>query len=126
MKIRSRWTFTGALLVIVLAGCGGEARDSPQAIGAEAEQSALAADDLKTVELRVPSMSCPLCSRSIEGRLKEAGLRDIVIDLETKTVTSRFDPDALDVDQIVALVEGQGFAVERAEVVDQSNGGGTR
>lgn len=120
MKIRSRWTFIGALLVTALAGCGNENGDSPKATGAEADQSALAADDLRTLEMRVPSMSCPLCSRSIEGRLKEAGLRDIAIDLETKTVTARFDPAALDVDQIVALVEGQGFAVEKAEVMDRA------
>lgn len=121
MNIRSRWTFTGALFVIALAACGSGEGDSPKAIGAEADQSALAGDDLRTVELRVPSMSCPLCSRSIEGRLKEAGLRDIAIDLRTKTVTARFDPDRLDLEEIAALVEGQGFPVERAEVMDEAS-----
>ena len=119
MKIRSR-CLTGAWLVIALAACGSGEGDSPEAVGAEAEHSAVAAERLSTVELRVPSMSCPLCSRSIESRLKEAGLQDIAIDLRTKIVTARFDPDRLDVEEIAALVEGQGFPVESAEVTDQA------
>lgn len=119
MKIRSRCTFTGAWLVIALAACGSGEGDSPEALGVGADQPAVAAQSLSTVELSVPTMSCPLCSRSIEARLKEAGLRDIAIDLRSKTVTARFDPERLDVEEIAALVEGQGFPVERA-TVDQA------
>ncbi|NIR46657.1 MAG: hypothetical protein GWN99_19815 [Gemmatimonadetes bacterium] len=119
MKVWNRWTFVGVLLVVALAACDGRDGDSAEAAAAGIDTVGTSAEALRTVKLIVPSMSCPLCSRSIRGRLEEAGLQDISIDLDTKIVTARFDPDRLDLDEIIALVEGQGFPVAEAEVVDR-------
>lgn len=105
------------LLVVALAACGGAA--SGETGGGEVGQEAGAAAPsahLEKVTFTVPSMSCPLCSRPIEARLEEAGLRDVDIDLDAKLVAVRFDPERMSVDDIRSLVEGQGFPVTETKV----------
>ncbi|NIU77855.1 MAG: hypothetical protein GWN71_31180 [Gammaproteobacteria bacterium] len=64
----------------------------------------------------MPGMYCELCTRSIEARLTEAGLRDVAADLETKRVRARFDPRHITVSGIRSIVEGQGYEVTDATV----------
>jgi copper chaperone CopZ len=117
-----------ALLFASIAACGGSAADgtadSAGTSGGEVgvSESRPAAPDsgdaaaLQRVTLTVPGMSCPLCTRSIEARLAEAGLRDVVADLETKRVRARFDPRRITLSEIRSLVEGQGYEVTGASV----------
>lgn len=106
--------------VAALAACGGspgEEASGRQAGEAGADQVAPAG--YETVVMTVPSMSCPLCSRSIEARLVEEGLRDVRIDLETKIVSAAFDPARTTEDEVKALVEGQGFPVTESRTVEK-------
>ncbi|MBW3553985.1 MAG: heavy-metal-associated domain-containing protein [Gemmatimonadetes bacterium] len=109
MKLRRR-----ALILVagMLMGCGGTGSDEPRGNAAgEALADSASAARSETFVLTVPSMSCPLCARSIDVRLREAGLRDIRIDLERKLVTVVLDPSRTTVAEVKALVEGQGFPV---------------
>lgn len=109
MKLRRRAVILAAGM---LMGCGGTGSDEPRRDGAgEPAADAASAARSETVVLTVPSMSCPLCARSIEVRLREAGVRDIDIDVERKLVTVVLDPSRTTVTEVKALVEGQGFPV---------------
>ncbi len=117
-----------ALQAALVAACGGSAaegtadtaRASDSDVTAAASRSA-APDSgdtaaLQRVTLTVPGMYCELCTRSIEARLTEAGLRDVAADLETKRVRARFDPRHITVSGIRSIVEGQGYEVTDATV----------
>lgn len=129
MKLLTHLMIPATLLV---AACGGDegvphpldgAARGPGDVAAEAAEAAAAAD-LRTIVMTVPSMSCSLCVRSIRVRLEEAGLRGIDVDLATKRVQARFDPDRLTASDVEALVESQGFAVQDSRVFDVVTNGG--
>lgn len=117
-----------ALLSASIAACGESAADGTAdaawASGGDVgvSESRPAARDsgdtaaLPRVTLTVPGMYCQLCTRSIEVRLTEAGLRDVTADLETKRVRARFDPRRITLPEIRSLVEGQGYEVTGASV----------
>ena len=113
---------------LLTACAGGEANDPDPPAAADQVGAEVAADpDLRTMVMTVPSMSCPLCVRSIRVRLEEAGLENIRIDLQTKLVQARFDPGRMTAADVEALVEGQGFPVEESRVLepdDDPDGGG--
>ena len=111
------------LATFALAACGGGEAEVPDASAGADQAGAVASDvDLRTVVMTVPSMSCPLCVRSIRARLEEEGLQDIRIDLETKLVRARFDPERIAAEEVEALVEEQGFPVEERRVLERGNG----
>lgn len=119
MKVLS---YVLVLATFVLAACGGEAEGPDDSAGAD-RAAAVAPDSiLQTAVMTVPSMSCPLCVRSIRVRLEEEGLQDIRIDLETKLVRARFDPGRITAAEVEALVEGQGFPVEESRVLEPGKG----
>lgn len=117
-----------AVLAASIAACGESAADgTTDAAGASGgdvgvSASRPAAPDsgdaaaLPRVTLTVPGMYCQLCTRSIEARLTEAGLRDVVADLDAKQVRARFDPRRITLSEIRSLVEGQGYEVTGASV----------
>lgn len=116
MKLR-KWALV--LAAGMLMGCGGTGSDEPRGNAAgEPPADPVAAAHSETIVLTVPSMSCPLCARSIEARLREAELRDIAIDLEKKLVTVVLDPSRTTVADVKALVEGQGFPVTGSRRVE--------
>ncbi len=116
------------LATLLLPACGGGATDDPDPSATAARGSAAAAGDadLRTIVMTVPSMSCPLCARSIRVRLEEAEIQDIRIDLEAKLVRARFDPGRITAAAVEALVEGQGFPVEERRLLEpgELDGGG--
>lgn len=115
MRVRRRVL---ALAVAMAAACGGSGTDESTVNGGgEAIAESASAAGPEMIVLTVPDMSCPLCSRSIEARLTDAGLRDIRIDLETKQVTGTFDPSRITPTEVKALVEGQGFPVTESRRV---------
>lgn len=122
MKIHACMT----MLAAGLFACGGDdghRSDGGNTAGESAASGVPSASDLKTIVMTVPSMSCPLCVRSIRARLEEAGLKDIRIDLDTKLVRARFDPARITPSEVEALVAGQGFPVE-ARIVEEEPGDG--
>lgn len=116
--------FRMSVLVVAVAAvmaCGGTGTDETTADGAaEPVAESAPAGGAETIALTVPSMSCPLCSRSIEARLTEAGARDIRIDLDAKRVTATFDPARMTAAEVKALVEGQGFPVTESRRVEDA------
>lgn len=78
------------------------------------------AKDIKTVVVTTsPQMHCENCENKIKSNIRfEKGVKDITTDLETKTVTIKYDADKTTVDNIVA-----GFAKidYKATVVDGNN-----
>lgn len=66
--------------------------------------------------MRVPGMSCALCARPIEHHLLEMGVLDVKVDLDTKWITARFDPDRITPEAIRARVEELRFRVSEVRV----------
>lgn len=112
-------------VVMALMACGGaeaDRLDGDAPAESEVMAASASASDLKTIVMTVPGMSCPLCVRSIERRLEEAGLQGIRIDLDTKLVRARFDPARTTVSEVEALVEGQGFTVAESRILRDERG----
>ena len=61
------------------------------------------AKDIKTVVFTTnPEMHCESCEKKIKGNLRfEKGIKSIVTDLKTKTVTIEYDADKTNVPNIV-------------------------
>lgn len=61
--------------------------------------------------LSVPEIHCGHCKMSIEGAVSVLdGVADASVDVDTRTVTLRFDAPAT-LDEIIAAIEGQGYEV---------------
>ena len=63
----------------------------------------LFAKDIKTVVFTTnPEMHCQSCEKKIKGNLRfEKGIKSIITDLKTKTVTIEYDADKTNVQNIV-------------------------
>lgn len=111
---------TTAIPIVVALGLAGLAAcvDRTATEGTEADSSVAAAPagHVEKVTLTVPNMACPLCANSIEQTLRRAGLSAIEIDLETKTVVARFEPERMTPDQVKKLVTGLGYEVSDLKV----------
>ena len=59
--------------------------------------------DIKTVVLKTqPEMHCENCENKIKGNLRfEKGIKNIITDLKTKTVTIEYDADKTNVQNII-------------------------
>jgi len=125
MKKLLSYASVPTMLLVIACGGGEPGNPDPATAG---DQPEVEAPDLPTVVMTVPSMSCPLCVRSIRVRLEEEGLQDVAIDLHTKLVRARFDPGRITPAEVEALVEEQGFPVEERRVVEpgSADGGGAR
>ena len=62
------------------------------------------AKDIKTVVVTTnPEMHCENCENKIKGNLRfEKGIKNIITDLKTKTVTIEYDADKTNVENIIA------------------------
>lgn len=68
---------------------------------------------VSTRTLSVPEISCVTCKTAIEGALRPlAGVRDMQVDVTAKRVGIEFDESHIDVDQLIAAIERQGFQVD--------------
>ena len=63
----------------------------------------LSAKDIKTVVVTTqPQMHCENCEKKIKGNLRfEKGIKNIITDLKTKTVTVEYDADKTNVQNII-------------------------
>ena len=67
---------------------------------------------METVTLPVPSVHCHACKLNIEEALEElAGVDDSRVDLATRSVTLTYDPDAVDLAEIIEAIEDAGYPV---------------
>lgn len=65
-----------------------------------------------TQTISVPEVHCGHCVASIEGALSPmAGVESSDVDLDTRTVTVTFDPDAVALTDLVTAIEEQGYDV---------------
>lgn len=65
---------------------------------------------MSNVTLNVTGMSCNHCVKSVEEAVKNAGASGHV-DLAAGTVTVEYDEQKVNVDQIKAAIEDQGYDV---------------
>lgn len=106
-------------LLLLLAGfplASSACSEAPAADTRTAAISDAAAGPLQPIALRVPDMSCGICAKPIEAKLREMGVRDVKADLKTKWVTGKFDPDRITPEIIRAKVEELKFAVAEVRV----------
>lgn len=62
--------------------------------------------------ISVPEIHCDHCKSSIEGALQPlAGVREASVDIGTRTVTVSFDEGRIGRDQLVTVIEAQGYDV---------------
>ena len=61
------------------------------------------AKDIKTIVVTTnPEMHCESCEKKIKGNLRfEKGIKNIITDLKTKTVTIEYDADKTNVQNII-------------------------
>ncbi len=68
--------------------------------------------DMETVTLSVPSVHCHACKLNIEEALDElAGVDSCSVDLATRSVTLTYDPDAVELPEIIEAIEDAGYPV---------------
>ncbi|WP_437811903.1 heavy-metal-associated domain-containing protein [Sorangium sp. So ce1078] len=67
---------------------------------------------MKETILQVGGMSCPSCTRHIDGALRElAGVGKVDVRLREGTVVVQHDPASASVDALVEAVRGAGYDV---------------
>ena len=65
-----------------------------------------------TKVLEVPEVSCNHCINAIEGAVGAlGGVESVKVDLDRKDVTVDYDEEALQLANIVAAIEGEGYGV---------------
>lgn len=68
---------------------------------------------MTTSTFDVPDITCDHCKTSIEGSVQSvAGVREVTVDVESKTVAVSHD-EAIAVETVVAAIEEQGYEVSR-------------
>ncbi len=74
----------------------------------------VAASDAK-LSVLIPSMDCPSCARGIEASLNQApGVKQAVVDYDSKVAVLTYDPSATNRDQLLALIDASGFPADRS------------
>jgi copper chaperone len=64
--------------------------------------------------LSVPDISCEHCVKTINGALGTlAGVEAVVTDIPSKTVSLRYDPAQVSLDQIEATLDEEGYPVAK-------------
>ena len=64
--------------------------------------------------LSVPEVHCDHCTTSIERAVGAlAGVAEVAVHLDTRTVDVAYDGAAVDLDAIVAAIENQGYLVDQ-------------
>lgn len=68
----------------------------------------------QTITLSVPDVSCEHCVKAIDTALHAfAGIEQITTNLQTKTVSLRYDPDQVSLKQIETALDEIGYTVAR-------------
>ena len=69
------------------------------------------------IELPVTGMTCSACVRNVErGLSKQAGIGEAVVNFATERASIHYDPDTLQLDDIIARIEKSGYGVATAQI----------
>lgn len=67
----------------------------------------------ETITLSIGGMSCEHCKKRIENALQKLdGVENVVVNLETKMATIRFDPAQTVIEKIKEAIIDSGYEVE--------------
>ncbi len=78
------------------------------------DSAAVAVGDAK-LSVLIPSMDCPPCAKGIEASLSRApGVKQAVVDYETKAAVLIYDASVTNRDKLLALIDASGFPAERS------------
>jgi copper ion binding protein len=69
---------------------------------------------METTTLVAPDISCEHCQQAIEGALgKLAGVNTVGVDILTKTVNLRYDPQKVTLTKIEEVLDDTGYTVAK-------------
>lgn len=72
------------------------------------------AAEVRTLNVRIPSMDCEACAVGIAATLRrEPGIVSAEVTYATKTAVVRFDPRATGMEKILGTIDATGFKAER-------------
>jgi copper chaperone CopZ len=82
------------------------------------------AKDIKTVVVTTnPEMHCESCEKKIKGNLRfEKGIKNIITDLKTKTVTIEYDADKTNAENLVEAFKKFGYEAQVVTPESQTEG----
>lgn len=64
--------------------------------------------------LNVPDISCEHCVATINGTLRQqAGVSNVKVDIPTKTVTFKYDPEQVSPEKIEEVLDDAGYTVAK-------------
>jgi copper chaperone CopZ len=100
-----------AVVVVAIAGCGGEVEKESSIVGGNQVTAAtFVPEGAPVVEFSVPDMMCPEgCGVAVEGILsKQPGVKGVVIDFEGKTAKVAIEEGKFDEEKaLAALIDKQ-------------------
>lgn len=92
------------------------------AVTKEVAKTEIAAENLATANFTIEGMTCAVgCAKTIEGKLNNTdGVKEAVVDFESKIATVSFDKTNHNVNSITAIIEkvagGDVYTVSKSEV----------
>lgn len=67
--------------------------------------------DEKTITVKIEGMTCNHCVHAVQSALEEIdGISKAVVSLEKKSAVVSCDPDRITTDQIVDIIEEEGYS----------------
>ncbi|AGK55640.1 copper chaperone CopZ [Bacillus sp. 1NLA3E] len=68
---------------------------------------------MENTTLTVKGMSCNHCVKAIEGSVGELnGVESVKVDLKAESVSVKFNPEVVTLDQIKETIDDQGYDIE--------------
>jgi copper chaperone len=69
---------------------------------------------MQNVTLSVPDVSCEHCVAAVNGALRQQpSVKDVKVDLDTKTVSFAFDPAQVSMEKLEAALDDAGYTVAK-------------
>lgn len=69
---------------------------------------------MESITLVAPDISCEHCQHAIEGALgKTSGVSSVKVDIPTKTVQVRYDPQQVTLEKIEEVLDDVGYTVAK-------------
>ncbi len=76
---------------------------------------------MKTMIFKIDGMNCDACANTIKNRVeKEPGIRMASVSFADRQARVLFDPQAIQEDRLVEVIEGGRFRVLSREAADES------
>ena len=69
---------------------------------------------MQNITLSVPDVSCEHCVMTVNGALRQQpSVKDIKVDLDSKTVSFQYDPNQVSLDTIEEVLDDAGYTVAK-------------